>query len=877
LPSNTLNGLQRDIDGSLLIDTHAANAHLRDGRITADLPLNYHTRKTYISPGRARWEISAAGLRKTRDGREALFPLPFKVSPDSDFNAVQMDETEDGALWLTAPGALYRLDTDVYKAYTHKDGLPRSFITAIAHDRGGGVWLATDREGVCRFANPGFTCYTTAEGLTSNDVNSVFQDREGTIWAGANDRGLNRLSHRVVTTLSAAAGLREKNVYSVIEDKAGDLWVGASRGLAQMRSNRVIRFFNRSNGLIHQNVRGLYQDRAGRLWIGSEGGIMSYADGRFTDFTSLLKLRPGQDSCWFAHQDAAGALWFGTDVGLLRYQAGEVRRYTVADGLPGNDVRVVHEQSNGVLWVGTYAGLARWDATRFAAWTERDGLPSNHIRALHEDERGTLWIGTYDGGLARFRDGVLTNFTTEKGLFSDGVFHILEDGRGNFWMGSNQGIYRVNRGQLDDVAAGRIATIVSTAFGRSDGMLNAECNGGGQTAGVRARDGKLLFPTQDGVAVIDPEAVPYNPLPPSAVIESAFVEGRTAPLTPELRLKPNMGDIEIRYTGLSLVKSEQVRFRYMLEGLETQWVEAGARRSAFYPYLPPGHYIFRVKAANSDLVWSKQATSLAITVFPPFYRTWWFLSLVFLLAVTAAWLAWRRRIARYEEAFAMRLAFSGKLIESQEAERKRMAGELHDSLGQHLLVIKNRAAMGARVSASHAQVLHQAAKQFDEIITTASQAIDEVRQIAYNLRPVNLDRLGLTSVIEELIEKVDGASGIRFSAGIMPLDASLNPDGAINLYRIIQESINNIVKHSHATRASVEIWLEGGEIHVAVSDDGCGFNAESLRRGIGLTSIAERVRILGGAHSVASASGRGTRLTIRIPITQLAKESANGA
>jgi ligand-binding sensor domain-containing protein len=227
---------------------------------------------------------------------------------------------------------------------------------------------------------------------------------------------------------------------------------------------------------------------------------MSYADGRFKDFTSLLKLRPGQDSCWFAHQDAAGALWFGTDTGLLRYQAGEVRRYTVADGLPGNDVRVVHEESNGVLWVGTYAGLARWDGTRFAAWTERDGLPSNHIRALHEDERGTLWIGTYDGGLARFRDGVFTNFTTEKGLFSDGVFHILEDGRGNFWMSSNQGIYRVNRGQLDDVAAGRIATIVSTAFGRSDGMLNAECNGGGQTAGVKARDGKLLFPTQDGVA-----------------------------------------------------------------------------------------------------------------------------------------------------------------------------------------------------------------------------------------------------------------------------------------------------------------------------------------------------------------------------------------
>jgi signal transduction histidine kinase len=521
--------------------------------------------------------------------------------------------------------------------------------------------------------------------------------------------------------------------------------------------------------------------------------------------------------------------------------------------------------------------LARLNGARFAAYTEREGLASNHVRALYEDERGTLWIGTYDNGLSRLRNGVFTNYTTATGLFSNGVFKILEDAHGNFWISSNQGIYRVSKQELEDVAAGRSAAVTSTAFGRSDGMLSSECNGGRQQAGVKTRDGKLWFPTQDGVAVIDPEAVPHNPLPPPVVIESAKVETQPVPLTGGLRLEPNHGSIEIRYTGLSLVKPEQVRFRYQLEGLDPGWVEAGTQRLAFYPYLPPGHYVFRVIAANSDLVWNRQGATLAIVVLPPYYRTWWFAGLVSLLAAVAAASLWSRRIAQLQQAHALQMAFSRQLIESQEAERKRMAGELHDSLGQHLLVIKNRAAMGARVSASQGQALHQAAEQFDEITATASQAIDEVRQIAYNLRPVNLDRLGLTSVIEELIEKVDGASGIRFSAGIVRLDASLTPDGAINLYRIIQESINNIVKHSHATRASVEIWLEEDEIHVAISDDGCGFNAESLSRGIGLTSIAERVRIVGGAHSVSSAPGRGTRLAIRIPITQLTKEAANGA
>ncbi len=438
-------------------------------------------------------------------------------------------------------------------------------------------------------------------------------------------------------------------------------------------------------------------------------------------------------------------------------------------------------------------------------------------------------------------------------------------------MSGNQGIYRVNRGQLEDVAAGRIGAVVSTAFGRSDGMLNAECNGGGQTAGVKTRDGKLWFPTQDGMAIIDPEAVPFNPLPPPVVIESGSLDGRPVPLTAGLRLKPNQRGLEIRYTGLSLVKAEQVHFRYKLEALDTQWVEAGARRFAFYPYLPPGHYVFRVIAANSDFVWSKQGAALAIEVLPPFYLTWWFLSLAPMTAIAAAWLAWRRRIAQLQQAHATQLAFSRQLIESQESERKRMAAELHDSLGQHLLVIKNRAAIGVRSA-------NQAREQFNEIDASASQAIDEVRQITYNLRPLNLERLGVTSVIEELIEKVASASGIRFSADITPLNGSLSAGEDINLYRIIQESLNNIVKHGQAARASVEIWREGGAINVTVSDDGCGFSPEApVRRGLGLTSIAERVRMLGGTHLITSSPGRGTTLTIRIPARDLAKGAARGA
>jgi ligand-binding sensor domain-containing protein len=231
LPSLSLNRVQRDIDGTLLIDTHDATAHLSGVRITSDPPRSFREYKTYISPVGTRWDLDATGLRRTINGRASVFPLPFHVSPRhrADFYDIQMEETVDGALWLAAPPDLYHLHRGKYTTYTARDGLPRSFINAVTHDREGGLWLATEGDGVCRFVNHAFTCYTTADGLSSNRAVTVFQNREGAIWVGTSERGLNRLTRRVVTPLSTKAGLPEKNVYSVLQDRAGDVWVGTVR------------------------------------------------------------------------------------------------------------------------------------------------------------------------------------------------------------------------------------------------------------------------------------------------------------------------------------------------------------------------------------------------------------------------------------------------------------------------------------------------------------------------------------------------------------------------------------------------------------------------------------------------------------------------
>lgn len=599
---------QRDTDGSLILQGFSGTTqHLRDGKLLPDVHGQLEQHNIYVSPRGARWDLYGTPaeprqtlLRFTLKGRE----MSYRLSPPLAIMSARMAETPDGTLWVAAPipypGRLYRIQDGGTKVYSAKDGLPASGFGSPTDDRDGHLWFGTWGDGICRLSNGRFTCYKTADGLSSDFITSTFRDREGTIWVGTNDRGLNRLSRRAVTSVSTAEGLPDKNIYPVLEDRAGDVWLGAGGVLTRIRGGRVMQSWKRSDGWLHGDIQSLYEDHLGRLWIGGTG-IQYYANGRFTDLTSVLKI-PGPVPCQFIHEDSAGAMWFGTSRGLIRYQDGQVTRYTVAEGLPGNDVKAGLWARDGTFWVGTYGGLARLDGARFVAYTERDGLASNHIRALYEDEQGTLWIGTYDGGLSRLRNGKFFNYTTANGLFSNGVFAILDDSRGNFWMSSNQGIYRVSRRQLDAVAAGKIPAVMSTAFGRSDGMLNTECNGGRQPSGLRTRDGKLWFPTQDGVAVVDPEAVPYNALPPPVVIESAEVQRRSVPLTGGLRLKSGEANLEIRYTGLSLVKPEQVRFRYRLEPLDEAWVDAGTRRAAFYPYLPPGHYTFRVIAANSDLV-----------------------------------------------------------------------------------------------------------------------------------------------------------------------------------------------------------------------------------------------------------------------------------
>jgi len=810
------------------------------------------------------WSYDAAELHCFLKGRMQTYSLPELSS----VQIVNVDTDNKGNLWIQTKGAgVFRLQQDEQlKHLTSREGLPRNDLTAyFIEDRNGNLWVADHKDNsLYRIKNGETQLIRTFAPFW---LAVLYEDREGTVWIGTAS-GLYQMREAAITLYTRRNGLSWNETYSVFQDRAGAIWIGTWGGGVNKYENGRFLSYQKAEGLPSYNITSIYQDHSGRLWVGANGGVSYFDNGRFKPYEDKYGFL--KRDVWAIQQDRAGDFWFATDAGLVKLKDGNLTEYTTKDGLSHNVIRSLFEDHTGTLWIGTDQGLTRLRNEIFTAYTERDGFIGNQVRAIYEDSEGVLWIGTYDGGLYRMRDEQLTRYTTKDGLHDNGVFAILEDNKGNFWMSCNRGIYRVSRQELNDFAEGKIRSITSVVYGTKDGLGTLECNGGRQPSSLKTRDNKLWFPTMAGVAVINPSALQINLQPPPVIIEKFRSGNETIDFPSSVEIAPNQDHFEIRYTAPSFVKPEYVKFRYKLEGLDTEWVEAGPRRVVNYSYVPPGEYTFTVLAANSDGVWNQLGERIRIKVIPHWWEIWWVQALVvtslMVGVVVAGIVIHKRRTAQLKKAKAMQEDFSRQLIESQESERKRIASELHDGLGQDLLVVKNSALFGLNMATD----ISVAKKHLDEISTMISEALEDVREITQDLRPYHLDRLGLKAALEFMIEKISSSSEIRFSSEIDTVDGLMPIEAEMHLYRIVQEGVNNIVKHSGAIEAKVKLKRDGCSLQLSIEDNGKGFNSSlngatgPLTRGFGLNSISERVRILGGQELIHSTRGRGTMITVTI-------------
>ncbi|MBV9612878.1 MAG: response regulator, partial [Acidobacteriaceae bacterium] len=605
LPDNAIFSICGDKDGSLWMGTHAGLAHWTDG--------TFHT-------------------YTTKDGLGDNYIKSVYDSPH-------------GTLWVgTNSGGVSRRVDGRFVTYTHRDGLSSNTVWSVFEDSSGTVWIGTGDAGLNRYRNGRFSAYPAEQGLPSNQVLTTFEDHEGSVWMGTKGGGLVRLRNGVFTTLTSREGLSSNVILPVYEDREGAVWMGTNgAGLNRLKNGQVTTYTTR-DGLADNLVLSVVEDAQGSLWIGTGKGLSRLQNGKFTSFDEHAGAPKGMVVSTYI--DRAGRLWVGTRAGLSRLDGNRFRTFTTKDGLSNNYVVSMDQSADGTLWIGTFGGgLNAFKDDRFTSYTTREGLANNVVWAIAADPDGTLWLGTNGGGLNSFRDGKFTAYTSRHGLADDAVYAILDDQRGFLWMSSIRGVFRVSRRDLELFAQGRIRSIHSFGYGISDGMKTKECNGAFQPAGWRTRDGRLWFPTMKGVSVVDPAHLPVDRHAPPVLIEQALVDDKNVAVDKPIRLRPGRGRLEFQFTALSLIGSEKIRFEYMLEGFDKDWINAGSRRVAYYTNIPPGTYRFHVIACNKDGVWNTRgALTGDITLLPHFYATHTF---AFLCSFTAAGLffgAYRLRV-----------------------------------------------------------------------------------------------------------------------------------------------------------------------------------------------------------------------------------------
>jgi signal transduction histidine kinase/ligand-binding sensor domain-containing protein len=863
LPSNTMRQIRETDDGTLLVNTRKGLAARSGSRFTAR-PQSSEPYSDFgypVAPGIV-WHLDATGLHRVVKGRSVrdvdLSGLPRRIE--------DLFEDSSGNIWAwILPHQLFRRDRDKWINYPLDAApfnvAPRAAITSAVENVDHNVWFSSTMGNLLRYRNGQLEPQHLTPGFGPWIIYKLYLDREGGLWIPTFN-GLFRIRRPVISTLSTEDGLASEGASAILQDRSGQAWIGGWPGMSILSSSGVARPYNPADPRDPGWVTALREGRRGDFWIATYGGkVLHQHDGRTDRVTRADYGLSGDTGVQTFLEDRNGNVWFGTRTALVRYDGTKFHTVTVSEGFTLRDIRAMHQDRAGSIWIGTAAGLAVFRGGKFQTYGTAQGFPDSPVSAIHEDSDGVIWIGTYDKGLVRASGEHFTNYTTRDGLFSNGAFQIVEDHRGDLWIGCNAGIYRVHRAALNEYASGKRTEISTVAYGSRQGMRSLQCTDGTQPSAFRASDGRLWFSTNGGVAIVDPARILGPGGAPPVLIEELLLDRKPVAFRGRVELKPGVEQVDIHYTAPSFTDPSQTRFKYRMTGLDSDWVNAGTRRIAYYSHIPPGSYTFEVKAADSEGEWGAAATNLTIEVLPPFWRTTWFGLLAAALCGAIATAIYRRRINLLVRARVAQEEFSRRLVASQESERKRIAGELHDSLGQNLIVMKNWALLGMK----RVEPDSKAHNQFDQISAMASQALDEVREIAHNLRPHQLDELGITEAIRSVVTKND-AAGVHFDVELDKVDGLLGTEAEINLYRIVQESVNNILKHSHATRAKIALRRVDGTLQLKIEDNGSGFDVNNGHGGMGLSGIHERARMLGGRLLIHSTPGKGSIVSLIVPL-----------
>jgi ligand-binding sensor domain-containing protein/serine phosphatase RsbU (regulator of sigma subunit) len=586
-----------------------------------------------------------------------------------------------GTLWVGTENGLNKHDpqTETFTRYLNHPQDSRSLsdniINAILEDRSGSFWVGTSRGGLNRFDRQTGTFIRhmndpyVSTSLSYNDVRWILEDRSGVIWVATRGGGVNKFTPTsksfgyIASDPNNPHSLSNNDVRAICRDQAGIVWIGAKGGGLNKYDSRNGTFTNFQHdpddpgSLSHNDVYAIYKDPSGVLWLGTSGGGLNKFDPLTGSVLAHYQHDP-DDPTTLSSPDVhliypgqSGKLWLGTKGGGLNLFDPQTETFTRYQhdpdnpaSLGNNDVYDIHQDSSGAFWVATYGGgLNKFDPQtgQFTRYQNNPAVPtslsSDDVYTIYEDPSGAFWIGTANGGLNKFDPETeeFAHFTQADGLYSDVVYGILGDEQGYLWLSTSKGLSKFDP---------RSNTFIN--YDASDGLESVVYNEGA----YHRSDNEMFFGGINGLVRFYPEQITDNPHPPPVVLtaltrpDKEMLLSRVFNQLAEIELSHADDTFTFEFAALDYTNPAKNQYAYMLEGFDTDWIEAGSRRFATYTNLDPGAYTFRVKAANNAGIWNEDGVSIRLTVTPPFWQTWWFRVLAGLVLLGLAFAAYKLRI-----------------------------------------------------------------------------------------------------------------------------------------------------------------------------------------------------------------------------------------